>query len=46
MGIRGKEKQLRLGKRASANISNYEKFLLMTYSSAQSRRIEKTKAKK
>jgi hypothetical protein len=41
----GKTKQLSLGKRNAANISNYEKFLLKTYIPAQSKRIDKAKAK-
>lgn len=41
----GKKKQLSLGKKNAANISNYEKFLLKTYFPAQSKRIDKAKAK-
>ena len=41
----GKKKQLSLGKRNAANISNYEKFLLKNYFPAQSKRIDKAKAK-
>jgi len=41
----GKKKHLSLGKRNAANISNYEKFLLKTYFPAQSKRIDRAKAK-
>ncbi len=41
----GKKKQLSLGKKNAANISNYEKFLLKTYFPAQLKRIDKAKAK-
>jgi hypothetical protein len=38
------KKQLSLGEKSPANISNHEKFLLRTYFPAQSKKIDKAKA--
>ncbi len=41
----GKKKQLSLGGKYPSSISNYDKFLLKTHFPAQSKRIDKAKAK-